>query len=131
MNQTKKLILDEKRIKQIIRRIAYQIHENNMSMKDLAIVGICDQGFKLAGKFVEELQSINNKISISHLRLDLDKNEPHETAKLSEDVEVLSGKSVILVDDVLYLLHCIEKHLISQSSMCYPLLKLELDFLQS
>ena len=101
MSQPKKLILDEDRINQIIRRIAYQIHENNMGAKSLAIVGVCGQGFELAGRFADELRKINDKIKVDLLRIDLDKSEPKDTAQLSEDVSALSGKSVILVDDVL------------------------------
>ena len=41
------------------------------------------------------------------------------------------NKIAVLVGDFLYLLHCIKKHLTSQSNMCYPHVKLKLDFLQS
>ncbi|MCP4459006.1 MAG: phosphoribosyltransferase [Cytophagales bacterium] len=101
MSLTKKLILNEERVKQIIRRIAYQIHENNMGLKNLTMVGICDEGFELAGRIAKELVSINNKTRIKQLRLDLDKKRPHDTINLNEDVKVLAGQSVILVDDVL------------------------------
>lgn len=101
MTQPKKLILDERKIDHIIRRIAYQIHENNMDAKSLVIVGICGQGVELAGRFSDELRRIDDKIKVGQLRIDLDKTNPKETAQLSEDVSTLSGKSVVLVDDVL------------------------------
>lgn len=101
MSSDKKRILDEKQIAQIIRRIAYQIHENNMRAKRLAIVGVCDQGFDLAQRLAEELKEIDSKIEIDQLRIELDKSAPKDSVKLSEDVNTLAGKSVILVDDVL------------------------------
>lgn len=72
-----------------------------MQEKTLIIVGICGQGFELAGRFAEELKEIDANIKINHLRINLDKNEPKGTIQLSEDISILSGKSIVLVDDVL------------------------------
>ena len=101
MNPSKKLILDEERVRQIVRRIAFQIRENNMSSTHLTLVGICDLGFELAGNIIKELKNIEAKLTFEHLRVDLDKNKPHDTVQLDKDVKMLSGKSIILVDDVL------------------------------
>ena len=101
MNSSKKLILGEERVRQIVRRIAFQIRENNMDSSHLSLVGICNLGFELAGSIIKELRIIDPKLTYEHLRVDLDKKNPRDTVQLDQDMETLSGKSVILVDDVL------------------------------
>lgn len=101
MSSAKKLILDEERVRQIVRRIAFQIRENNMNSSNLTLVGICDLGFELAGNIIKELSAIDPKLTFEHLRVDLDKTKPRGTVQLDQDVKNLSGKSIILVDDVL------------------------------
>ncbi len=101
MNSSKKLILNESQIKQIVRRIAYQIYESNTGVKKLALVGICNLGYELSALLINELRIIAPGIAVDQFRLELDKSEPRNTVQLDEDVKILSGKSIILVDDVL------------------------------
>jgi len=44
MTQIENIILDKKQIDHKIRRIAYQIYENNVSEKEIIIAGIYENG---------------------------------------------------------------------------------------
>jgi pyrimidine operon attenuation protein/uracil phosphoribosyltransferase len=50
MTQIGNIILDQKQIDHKIRRIAYQIYENNVSEKEVVIAGIFENGFVFAKK---------------------------------------------------------------------------------
>lgn len=101
MTQTKRKILDEGRIRQIIRRIAYQIYESNIDASDLAIVGIGKQGLEIGNLLAEELAPIAQGITCRTFLVDLDKDDPNGSVALKASHEDLGGRPVILVDDVL------------------------------
>jgi pyrimidine operon attenuation protein/uracil phosphoribosyltransferase len=93
-------ILSKAKVDQIIRRIAYQIHENNMN-EEVVLVGVDKAGRKFADRLSEEIKSIAKK-KPKCFTLSINKEDP-----LSKDItfdgtsEALEGKSVILCDDVL------------------------------
>lgn len=95
------LILNEPQIQQKLKRIAFQIFENNTKEKELVIAGINGQGYVLA----EELTKTLGKICSSRLTLVkvvINKRSPAtDTIGLNCDLESIKDKSVILVDDVL------------------------------
>lgn len=94
-------ILDHKRIQRIIDRIANQIYENYYNQDEIVMVGIHDQGFKLAERLVDKLKSIA-KQNVSIYQLKFDKNDPSAAEfHFSGDPSDLEGKHIVLVDDVL------------------------------
>ncbi len=99
MQKTK--ILDAIQINQKLNRMAYQVYENNFNEKELLIVGIDGNGYKVAERIVDILKSISTiKIKIGKIKLDKENPwlfEPKTDFK-EKDYE---NKSVILVDDVL------------------------------
>lgn len=96
------LILEETQIKQIIRRIAFEIYENNFDEKNIVLVGVYDKGFLVAELLHKELISIVEKAKISLVRLDINKENPLAAeVKLDVESDHLKGKAIILVDDVL------------------------------
>ena len=101
MSKAKNLILDTTQINQRVNRIAYQIYEDNYQEKEIVIVGIKPNGFKVAGSIVDALKNLC-KIKVTLVELTIDKNnQVSDKVKLSTDHEDLVGKSIILVDDVL------------------------------
>jgi pyrimidine operon attenuation protein/uracil phosphoribosyltransferase len=99
MSQT--VILTEAKIRQKIRRIAYEIYENHFKEKDIYLVGIQEGGFKLAELLVTELEGIAS-FNVHLIPLELDKLAPTQSEiKLGCDTAVLKNKSVIIIDDVL------------------------------
>lgn len=97
MPDTQKLILTPEIIDLKIQRMAYQIWEQNASVRHLVMVGIADNGCVLAEILATQLRNIS-PLTVSIIRLEMDKANPlNSFPKIEED---LSGKSVILVDDV-------------------------------
>jgi pyrimidine operon attenuation protein/uracil phosphoribosyltransferase len=94
-------ILTHKQVEQKIRRLAYQIYENNFDQKSVALVGIQTMGFFLAKAIQDVLQEIS-PLEISLLSLEINKNQPlFNPVSLSAPVEQLANQNVILIDDVL------------------------------
>jgi pyrimidine operon attenuation protein/uracil phosphoribosyltransferase len=63
-------ILTEKQILQKIKRLAFEILENNYEEKALYIAGVNNTGAKLADLLIEELKGITDiDIIPSHIRL--------------------------------------------------------------
>jgi len=94
------IVLNAVQIDQKIRRIAYEIYENNYGVKELILAGICEQGKVLAqllATILEEISPIKTKV----LLVNLNKQEPSEPIPEGGFPANLSNKVVILVDDVL------------------------------
>ncbi|VXD17170.1 phosphoribosyltransferase family protein [Marinoscillum sp. 108] len=96
------LILSEVQVNQIIRRIAFEIYENNFDEKNIVVVGIYDKGYLLAERIVRELSAIAEGVKISLIKLEINKEKPL-ASEVTLDVpsKNLKGKVIILVDDVL------------------------------
>ena len=94
-------ILSPKEIDQKIKRLAWQLYENNVSEKEIIVVGISERGLILAKQLVAHIQKISNiNTKLAHLELDKDNPYNKEVALDLEEKEY-AGKVVILVDDVL------------------------------
>ena len=55
----KSLVLNGSQVIQKIKRIAYEIYENNFSEKSIVLAGIDGQGYALAKILEKELKSIS------------------------------------------------------------------------
>lgn len=96
----KTIILSTDQIKQKIRRMAFEIFENNFSEKEIIIAGIDGQGYELAKLLSKEVSRISN-IEIRLIKVLLNKNAPQQS-EITTDVKETDYKKkcVILVDDV-------------------------------
>ena len=101
MTQTDNIILDKKQIDHKIRRIAYQIYENNVSEKEVIIAGIYENGFLFAQKIKTVLEKIA-PIKVTMCKVIIDKKIPTNPIKTSLNPEEYKNKSLVLVDDVLH-----------------------------
>lgn len=97
---SRSIILNDQQINHKIKRIAFQIYENNIDEKDLIIAGIKTNGYVLAQKIKEALESIS-PISVHLCEVKINKKKPQETIETSMDLSDFKNKSLILVDDVL------------------------------
>ena len=101
MNGAKTQILTDEQVKQIIKRLAYQVYENNFGEKDLVIAGIEGRGEQVAQLLVNELTEIC-KIKLLTTSIVLDKSNPAEKQILLSNTKLeVKNKVVIVVDDVL------------------------------
>ncbi len=99
MSKTK--ILNALQISQKLDRMAYQVFETNFSEKDLLIVGIDGNGYKVAEEIVKRLNKIS-PIKTKLCKIKVNKEEPWKTEPIYDFTEKdFVNKSVIVVDDVL------------------------------
>ncbi|MEQ8924884.1 MAG: phosphoribosyltransferase family protein [Fulvivirga sp.] len=100
MVESKSLILDNKQVNQKIKRMAFQIFENNFDEKEVVLAGIKNQGYILAQLLQEQL----NEIATFKTRLvgvSLDKEAPTQSnISLDCDEKEVKNKTIILIDDV-------------------------------
>ena len=95
------LILNAAQVKQKIRRMAFEIYENNFDAKALVIAGIDGHGYTLAKLLAKHLESIS-PIAIKLVKVSIDKSAPQlSEIGLDCDLKDIRKKCIILVDDVL------------------------------
>lgn len=97
----KTLVLNSTQIEQKIRRIAFQIYENNSAEKSIVLAGIDGQGYLLAQLLAKVLSSIA-PLSTTIVKVTLDKLAPQQ-GEVGLDCEPgeVKKKCIVLIDDVL------------------------------
>lgn len=100
MALTKNIILNNEEINHKIKRIAYQIYENNVNETEVILAGIERNGYILAKKLKTVLTKIS-PISPILCKVVIDKNNPRKNIITSIKVSDYENKSVVLIDDVL------------------------------
>ncbi len=96
----KTLILNPQQVKQKIRRMAFEIFENNFSEKEIIIAGIDGQGYELAKLLSKEIERISD-LSVNLIKVSLNKTAPQQGEINTDKKESeYKRKSVVLVDDV-------------------------------
>ena len=98
--KNKVLILTKEAIEQKIKRLSYEILEDNYEEKEIVFVGIKENGFVFAEKIINYINSIS-KISTKLYSITLDKANPlSQEIKINADNSKLNNKTIIMVDDV-------------------------------
>ena len=93
-------IKSAKQIQSIIKRIAYQIYENNIEQRELFIVGIAPRGSELASELIKALERFSS-LKINYGELNINKDNPLDTIECNISKSQLENKSIVIVDDVL------------------------------
>ena len=107
MKEEKK-ILDSDGIRRALIRIAHEILERNKGTEDLVLIGIRTGGAHLAGRIQAEIRAIEKSevplgvVDITLYRDDLSELGPQAKVRETKIPFDITGKKVILVDDVLY-----------------------------
>ena len=99
----KDVILAHKQITHTIKRMAYQVYEDNISEQELIVAGVRGEGFILAQLIADELEKISD-LNIQLLAVEIDKKNPIEkniVLNPKRSAEDLYQKSVVVIDDVL------------------------------
>jgi pyrimidine operon attenuation protein/uracil phosphoribosyltransferase len=93
-------VLSHSDVEKIIKRMAYQIYENNFGDKHITLVGISSRGFEIAKLLQTELDSISNLKSVL-LEITIVKENPStETTVISPAKFDIKG-TIVIIDDVL------------------------------
>lgn len=100
-----KTVVDEQTLKRALTRISYEIIERNKGVNDLVLIGIKTRGVTLAKRIAQRILQLEEvdipvgALDISAYRDDVDPSTVSRDHDFPVDV---SGKQVILVDDVLF-----------------------------
>ncbi len=103
-----KVIMTADDIRRTIARIAHEIIERNKSMSDLVLVGMRTRGVPLAKRLATNIKTFEGTnvpvgaLDISLYRDDLDSLDLKPMVNGSQIPTDIYGKTVVLVDDVLY-----------------------------
>lgn len=96
------LILNAEQIHQKIRRIAFQIYENNFEETALILAGISGEGYVLAEALARELRTIA-PFAVDLIQLSLDKSQTAQPLVRQDQSAIdFTDKVIVVVDDVLY-----------------------------
>ena len=104
----KAVVLDEQSMVRAINRIAYEIIEKNHGVDNVVIVGIQRRGVPIAKRIASKINSVENSnvpvgiLDITLYRDDLSTLSTHPIIKGTDIQFTMEGKTVVLVDDVLY-----------------------------
>lgn len=94
------IILTSLQVQQKIRRIAYQIYENNSNEKEIVLAGIASNGYVFATEIEKHLLKIST-LKVTMCKVVMDKKNPLSPIETSVDIQQYQNKSLVLVDDVL------------------------------
>ena len=103
-----KLILNAEDIRRTMARIAHEVIEHNNNLADLILVGMRTRGVPLARRLAANIKAFEGTevpvgaLDISLYRDDLDSLSLKTTVNSTQIPVDIDGKTIILVDDVLY-----------------------------
>lgn len=104
----KTVIMDDQAIRRALIRISHEIIENNKGIDDVVLVGIRTRGVPLAERLATEIESIEGRrlpvgiLDITLYRDDLSTLSYQPVVHQTQIPVDISGKTIILIDDVLY-----------------------------
>jgi len=101
MSSVQTVVLNATQVNQKIDRLAFEIHENTYTEKEIIIAGIAGNGFKLAQLLRDRLANFSD-MKVTLVPVNVNKEDPL-AINASVDLEKADAedKVVILVDDVL------------------------------
>jgi len=103
-----KIVMTAEDIRRTLARIAHEIIERNKVTDHLILVGIHTRGVPLAGRLAANIESFENSklvvgaLDFSLYRDDLPASEAKSIVHKTNIPADIDGKSIVLVDDVLY-----------------------------
>ena len=105
---SERIIMDEAAVQRTVTRIEHEILEYNKGTDNLVLLGIKTRGEFLAQRIQERILKIEQQlvptgtIDVTSFRDDIELTE-QTSSQLAYDIDVdITGKVVIIIDDVLY-----------------------------
>ena len=93
-------LLDQRQIKQKIKRLAIEILEQNFGAKEIILAGINNNGLGFAKMLHKHLtQLTDNKITLTSIKIN-PANPLESEVKIGLPIQELSDKIIVIVDDV-------------------------------
>lgn len=104
----KAMVMDEKAIRQALRRIAHEIVEHNRGVENVVLVGVRRRGVPLATRlrdYLQEFEGVTLPLGVLDITLyrdDLSERQDQPLVLTTDLPFDLHGKHVVMVDDVLF-----------------------------
>ena len=104
----KAILMDDDGIRRVLMRIAHEIVEKNKGTENLVLVGIRTRGVPIAARIGAEIARIEQRelprgvLDITLYRDDLSTLSYQPVVRETEIPYDITGKTIVLVDDVLY-----------------------------
>ncbi len=101
-------VFDADGLKRTVNRLAHEVVEKNKGVQDLVLVGIRSRGEPLANRIAEKILEIEGvRVPVGILDITLYRDDLHgrldqPELKSTEILFDIKGKTVVLVDDVLF-----------------------------
>ncbi len=101
-------IFDAEMLRRALRRIAHEIIERNRDLAALILAGIPNRGVELSQRIAQEIEAIEKikvptgVIDVSMHRDDVGKRRSLPVVRASKLPLPLEGKTIVIVDDVLF-----------------------------
>lgn len=100
-------ILDKQQLHLTILRLAHQLLENNLELKDVVFIGIQPRGVKVAEKLMACIRKLagTEKPPYGILDITFYRDDVRDELHVGSTTDIpfsIEGKKVVLIDDVLY-----------------------------
>jgi pyrimidine operon attenuation protein / uracil phosphoribosyltransferase len=109
VSMSPRILLSHKKIEIILNRLSCQLIEKFNDFDDVVLVGLQPRGVYLLNRLVEMLENsygikkvINGKLDITFFRDDFRRFDKTLSPSSNEMELTIEGKSVVIIDDVLY-----------------------------
>jgi pyrimidine operon attenuation protein/uracil phosphoribosyltransferase len=102
-----KAILTEQQVALSIKRLAHQVLENHLQLKDTVIIGMQPRGIYVSDRIVNELKTLVAPENIKYAKLDITfyRDDVRKELKIANKTDInfsIENKQVIIIDDVLW-----------------------------
>jgi pyrimidine operon attenuation protein / uracil phosphoribosyltransferase len=102
-----KSILSEQQVALSIKRLAHNILENHLDLKDTVIIGIQPRGIYVSDRIVDELKTLIAPDKIKYGKLDITfyRDDVRKELKFANKTDInfsIENKNVVIIDDVLW-----------------------------
>lgn len=90
-----------------VKRLAHQMLENNHELANTVLIGLQPRGIYLSDRIAAELKQIipNNHFDYGKLDITFYRDDVRKSLHIANDTDIsfsIEGKTVVLIDDVLY-----------------------------
>jgi pyrimidine operon attenuation protein/uracil phosphoribosyltransferase len=100
-------ILDKQQLHLTILRLAHQLLENHLNLNDVVFLGLQPRGVHVSNRMIEYIKELspNEKVNYGLLDITFYRDDIRDGLHLANKTNIdfsVEGKTVILIDDVLY-----------------------------
>jgi len=104
---TRTVLLTAEQLDVTLNRLAHQLVENYQSLKDVVFIGIQPRGVKVSALLAEKINKLHPAEQLQYGILDITfyRDDVREEFHQASDTSIsfsIEGKTVVLIDDVLY-----------------------------